>query len=227
MKVLSTADAGAVSAFASDTLGAIARRFSTGPLSAAPSQAATASAKIHTTANVGPRFPLMCSSGRGNTVVRGCGRPPTFEFSPGRPPWTWRFTPRAEKNARRRTTSIGSAFHSHRNISHNQIQKRARRHDLHTSVLAGIKKRAIAGDDAGGTPLESRGDVLVVVRAFADGGKLLCPGNQVRQRNEVLEPELRVNATEHLAHLGISRGHEALRPRWQARARVRRRRPAE
>src|SRR5437879_2644670 len=86
MKVLSTADAGPVSAFASDTLGAIARRLSTGPFSAAPSQAATASAAIHNTTYVGPWFPLMCSSRRRNAAARECGRHAHLEIWLGRPP---------------------------------------------------------------------------------------------------------------------------------------------
>src|ERR1700682_3580232 len=68
------------------------------------------------------------------------------------------------------------------------------------------QKSPITGDDEGGASLESRRDVLVVVGVFADPGELLCARNKVRQHDEVLEPELRVSATEHLAHLGVSQG---------------------
>jgi hypothetical protein len=86
------------------------------------------------------------------------------------------------------------------------IQERAWRHDLHSRVLPEIKKRPITGDDVRRASLERRGDVLVVVRVFADAGELLCARNQVRQHDEVLEPELRISATEQLAYLRVRQG---------------------
>src|SRR5882762_8670692 len=77
-------------------------------------------------------------------------------------------------------------------------------------MLPEIEKRPIAGDDVDRASLESRGDVLVVVRVLADAGELLCASNQVRQHDEVLEPQLRVSATEQLAQFGISHGAQHL-----------------
>src|SRR5438128_5824141 len=70
-------------------------------------------------------------------------------------------------------------------------------------MLLESKKRPIAGDDVGCTPLDGRGDVFVVVRVVADAGKLPRTGNQVRQDDDVLEPQFRVSAAEHFAYLGV------------------------
>src|SRR6267143_4561045 len=70
-------------------------------------------------------------------------------------------------------------------------------------MLPEIKKRPIAGHDVRRASLESRGDVLVVVRVLADARELVCARNHVRQHDEILEPELRVRATEQLAYLGV------------------------
>src|SRR5438874_4525586 len=79
---------------------------------------------------------------------------------------------------------------------------RARGHDLHARVLGKGKEAAIAGDDVTCPPLESRSEILVIVRILADAGEIPVR-NDVGQHDEVLEPELSVCSPEKSTHLPI------------------------
>jgi hypothetical protein len=59
-------------------------------------------------------------------------------------------------------------------------------------VLPQLEEPLVSGDDAGGAALQGGSEVLVVVRVVADAGKMELARDDVRQHDDVLEPELRL-----------------------------------
>lgn len=78
-------------------------------------------------------------------------------------------------------------------------------------MLSDTEQVRVASDEARGAPLDSRGDVLVVVWVLTDAMERMVARDDVGQQNESGEPsfgvEIRVQA---LADFGIAQGTQNL-----------------
>src|SRR5262245_59523230 len=72
-----------------------------------------------------------------------------------------------------------------------QVQELPGRHEPYALMFFDVWEVWVAGDHERRATLDGSGNVLVIVGVRADAGHLVLSGNDLRQDEDVLEPELR------------------------------------